>query len=114
MKTKKIFLLCLFLLQAVASFSQFSNTLYFDKYNYRQHKLNPAFQPIGKFYIGFPALSDISVSVGNNRLRFNDIIQNVEIDGVKKPVLFFDKHAKSDGISNFLNRLKYNERVYAA
>ncbi len=114
MKKSKLFLLGLFLLQTVVSFAQFSNTLYFDKYNYRQHKLNPAFQPIGKFYIGFPALSDISVSVGNNRFRFNDIIQNVEIDGVKKPVLFFDKHAKSDGISNFLDQLKYNERVYAA
>ena len=114
MKTKKLLLLGLFLLQTVVSFAQFSNTLYFDKYNYRQHKVNPAFQPIGKFYIGFPALSDISVAAGNNRFRFNDIIQNVEIDGVKKPVLFFDKHAKSDGISNFLDQLKFNERAYAA
>ncbi len=92
--------------------AQISNTLYFDKYNPRQHKVNPSFQPEGKFYIGMPGLSMIGVAGGNSRFTFDDIFQNVEINGEKSTVLFMDRN--SSGMDNFLNKLKFKERVFAA
>lgn len=99
---------------SVSSYSQLSNTLYFNDYNPRQHWLNPSFRPEGKFYVGMPALSTIAVGGGNSRLTFEDIFQNVTVNGEKKTVLFFDKNADSEGYENFLKKMKYNERIFAS
>ncbi|MBR4970989.1 MAG: hypothetical protein IKY58_04365, partial [Paludibacteraceae bacterium] len=95
-------------------FSQLSNTLYFNDYNPRQHWLNPAFRPEGKFYIGMPAISTIAVGGGNSRLTFDDIFQNATIDGEKKTILFFDKNASESSYENFLKKMKFNERIFAS
>ena len=95
-------------------FAQLSNTLYFNDYNPRQHWLNPAFRPEGKFYIGMPAISTIAIGGGNSRLTFDDVIQNTTINGEKKTVLFFDKNAPAGSYENFLKKMKYNERIFAS
>lgn len=100
------------LLWAGNASSQLSNTLYFNDYNPRQHKVNPAVQPELKFYVGMPGLSTIAASAGNSRFTFDDIFQNVDVNGERKTVLFLDEN--SDGLENFLDKLKYKERVYAA
>ena len=98
----------------VSLYAQLSNTLYFNDYNPRQHWLNPSFRPGGKFYVGMPFLSTIAVGGGNSRLTFDDVFQNVTINGEKKTVLFFDKNADSEGYENFLKKMKYNERIFAS
>lgn len=95
-------------------FAQLSNTLYFNDYNPRQHWLNPAFRPEGKFYIGMPAISTIAVGGGNSRLTFDDIFQNATIDGEKKTILFFDKNASEGSYENFLKKMKFDERIFAS
>lgn len=99
------------LLPNIAS-AQLSNTLYFDKLNPRQHKVNPAAQPQGKFYVGMPGLSTIAVSGGNSRFTFEDLIQNKVVNGEMRTLLFMDKN--SDGMENFLEKLKFKERVFAS
>jgi outer membrane protein OmpA-like peptidoglycan-associated protein len=112
---KNILLGILMLLIPSISFAQLSNTLYFDKNNPRQHKVNPAMRPIGKFYVGipFPFFPTFAVEAGNNRLTFGDIFQNVEVNGEMQTLLFCDKN-NPDGMDNFLGKLKYNERVFAS
>lgn len=92
--------------------AQLSNTLFFDKYNPRQQWTNPAEQPVGKFYIGFPALSTIGVTAGNSDLVFTDVIKNIYRDGRNQSVLFCDKDA--NGTTDFLKAFNGNERVFAA
>ncbi len=59
---------------APSSFAQMNNTLYHMKGVPQNHYLNPAFQPKCNIYIGFPALSSISLGYDNNSLDFDDII----------------------------------------
>lgn len=112
MKNSKIIaILVMMLLPWVAS-AQLSNTLFFDKLNPRQHKVSPASQPVGKFYIGMPGVSTIAVSGGNSRFTFRDLVENKEVNGEQRTLLFMDKDA--DGMQNFLDKLKFKERVFAA
>lgn len=92
--------------------AQISNTLYFDKYNYRQHHLNPAFQPQGKLYVGVPALSNITVGGGNTDLTLLDIFQNKTINGEKQTLLFFDKNVQAT--DEFLDALHGREQIHAS
>ncbi len=94
------------------TYAQFSNTLYFNKYNPRQHKVNPAIMPEGRCYVGFPALSTFAFSAGNSNFAFNDIFKNVTIDGEKRMVLPFDKSAGD--MSDFLNNIGHKERIFTA
>ncbi len=115
MKSKKmtriIASVVMILLPCVAN-AQMSNTLFFDKQNLRQHKVNPAAQPIGKFYVGMPGISTIAISGGNSRFTFDDLVENKEVNGEVRTLLFMDKNA--DGMQNFLDKLKFKERVYAS
>ena len=110
---KKIFSLLL-LFSFCVLHAQMSNTTYFDKYNLRQHKMNPAMQPIGEFYIGMPALSTIAVSGGNSRFVFQDLFQNEVVDGEKRTLLFLDKNADASMYDNFVDQLKAKERLFAS
>lgn len=55
--------------------AQTSRVLYFMNLPQR-NSLNPAFQPGGRVYVGFPAVSDISVRIDNNFLSFSDLFRN--------------------------------------
>nr|MCR5453491.1 hypothetical protein [Bacteroidales bacterium] len=65
--------------------AQISNTIYFDKYNYRQHHLNPAMMPDQRFY--FSVVGNVAMDFGNKSLSFSDVVKNVN----GKSVLFLDK-----------------------
>jgi outer membrane protein OmpA-like peptidoglycan-associated protein len=95
------------------SSAQFSNTLYFDRYNYRQHFLNPAYSPDQKFYVGFPSLGTIALEVGNNSIAFDDVFKNVSSPSGDRTVLFLDK-AVNNGSDQFLDRLHRNLRLNGA
>lgn len=56
------------------SYAQMSNTLYHMQGVPQNHYLNPAFQPKCNIFIGFPALSSVSLGYDNNSFDFNDII----------------------------------------
>lgn len=92
--------------------AQESNTLFFDKNNYRSHLVNPANMYYGRLYIGVPGASNISLMAGNSDLVFTDIIDNVKVDGMTKTVLFMDADSP-DGVSKFLGALKGRERLFA-
>ncbi len=57
---------------ATASFGQASQALYFMNLPQRT-ALNPALKPSGRFYLGLPGISDISVRLDNNFLSFSDL-----------------------------------------
>jgi hypothetical protein len=86
------------------------NTMYFMRDNSLRHKLNPAFQPESKFYIGFPLLSSIQIGAGNNSLSFSDIYRGQVVDGRKQTISFLHPEAKN-GVEDFLDAWKKNLRV---
>ena len=112
MKISKIVASLVMMLLPWAASAQLSNTLFFDKLNPRQHKVSPASQPVGKFYVGMPGLSTVAVSGGNSRFTFRDLVENKEVNGELRSLLFMDKDA--DGMQNFLDKLKFKERIFAA
>ena len=109
---KKAALSSFFAATAFGAHAQLSNTLYFDQNNLRQHYVNPASQPIGKFYIGMPALSTIAVSGGNSDVAFQDIFYNIKRDGKNVTTLFFDKDVNKT--KDFLDLMSGQERVFAS
>jgi len=73
---KRIILALIMLLSAVtAGHSQNSQVLYFMNLP-QATTLNPALKPTGRFYLGLPGLSDISVRVDNNFLSLSDLFAN--------------------------------------
>jgi hypothetical protein len=54
-------------------YSQNNMVVYFMKMP-QNHLLNPAIKPSTLFYLGLPAVSGVSASVGNNFLALNDIL----------------------------------------
>lgn len=98
--------------QCLFSANAQTSTQYFMKWNPQQHQLNPAFQPIGNFYIGVPGLSSLNFNLGNNNLVLTDVFQNVTIDGQKKTVLFLDKNAKAGSIDDFLDAMGNSTRIF--
>ena len=109
---KKTLLLLLFGMICCTLSAQISNTLYFDKQNYRQHHLNPAFQPDGKLYVGVPFLSTIAAGGGNTDLTLTDVFKTKKVDGKYKTYLFCDKNVMA--IDEFMNALHGREQVHAA
>lgn len=92
--------------------AQISNTLYFDKQNYRQHHLNPAFQPQGKLYVGVPIGSTIAIGGGNTDLTLTDVFKTKKINGEQKTLLFCDKNIMAS--DEFLNAIHGREQLHAA
>ncbi len=92
--------------------AQISNTVYFDKYNPRQHWLNPAFHPDGTVYVGMPGISTVALSLGNSRYSFQDLFQNIQKNGVNRSVFILDKEAV--GADEVIDRLKKRERLFAS
>lgn len=110
---KKIILTLLWGIIGWTLSAQYSNTIYFDKQNYRQHHLNPAFQPQSKLYVGVPMLSSLSLGGGNTDLTLMDLFKKVNVDGEERTVLFFDKCAPN-GVNDFLNTLKGKEQIHGS
>ncbi len=65
-------MLLLLLAAATASHAQTSQTLYFMNIP-QASTMNPALKPTGRFYLGLPGISDISVRLDNNFLSFSDL-----------------------------------------
>ena len=87
---------------------QQTDIMYFMKDNALQHNLNPAFQPKCNYYIGFPALSSLNVSAGNNALVFSDVFY-----GRGDETVYFLHPDEEAGIDNFLKSLRKNTRLFS-
>ena len=91
--------------------AQISNTVYFDKYNYRQHHLNPAMLPDQRFY--FSVIGNTAMDFGNKSISFSDVVKNVN----GKTVLFLDKEINSGsdkkGQNDFLKALGNKLHLFA-
>lgn len=91
--------------------AQISNTIYFDKYNYRQHHLNPAMMPDQRFY--FSVAGNVAMDFGNKSLSFSDVVKNVN----GKSVLFLDKSlngtSERNGQKDFLDALGKKLHIFA-
>jgi len=92
--------------------AQISNTVYFQKYNFRTHYVNPSAVPETRFYMGTPVpfvpvpfLGTISAGAGNNSFCFADIIKNVEKNGKKQSVLCLDSSVPN-GQEEFLDQIR--------
>jgi outer membrane protein OmpA-like peptidoglycan-associated protein len=84
------------------------NTMYFmDNVPYR-NKLNPAFQPISNFYLGFPVLGYSQFNIGNNSLTIKDIIYKDPTNPNAKPILFLNPNGS---VQDFYNVLRNNTMV---
>ncbi|MBQ3658239.1 MAG: OmpA family protein [Bacteroidales bacterium] len=91
--------------------AQLSNSLFFDKYNYRSRLVNPANTYYGKFHIGIiPLIPTIGVEAGVSDLVFGDVFQNVNVKGKKQTLLFCDKD-NPGGVDKFLDAVKGGQRV---
>jgi len=69
---RMILMLVVLLTAAAASHAQSSQTLYFMNIP-QASTLNPALKPTGRFYLGLPGISDVSVRIDNNFLSFSDL-----------------------------------------
>ena len=86
------------------------NTMYFmDNVPYR-NKLNPAFQPISNFYLGFPVFGYTQFGIGNNSLSMKDIIYKDPKNPTDLPILFLNPNGS---VINFMNALKTNTMIRA-
>lgn len=52
------------------------STLYFLENAPTRHYINPAFQPVGRFYLGIPILGYTGLWAGNNSLSVSDLVYN--------------------------------------
>lgn len=91
--------------------AQISNSIYFDKYNYRQHHLNPAMMPDQRFY--FSVMGNFAMDFGNKSISFSDVVKNVN----GKSVLFLDKSIngtdEKKGQKDFLDALGKKFHLFA-
>ena len=80
--------------------SQQVNTLYFMENVPVRSSLNPAFQPLSNFYLGFPVLGYSQFNLGNNSITLQDVVYN---DANGKPITFLHPNGNKQ---NFYNALK--------
>ena len=79
-----IYTATILLFTLVVSSQEMNNTLYFLKYSPQSNALNPAITPDAKIWVGFPALSSISLNYNNNSFGLSDLLINRGIG--EKPV----------------------------
>ena len=96
----RIILVICVVFSALTTSAQQVNTLYFMENVPVRNYLNPAFQPLSNFYLGFPVLGYTQFGVGNNCLSLKDFAYN---DASGKPIWFLNKNGNKD---NFYNALK--------
>lgn len=65
---------CLLCFVPVIRAQQQITTLYFLENSPMRHYINPAFQPVGRFYWGAPVLGYTGFWVGNNSLSLSDLV----------------------------------------
>lgn len=86
-------------LSTLIAHSQQVNTLYFMDNVPVRHYMNPAFQPLSNFYLGFPVLGYTQFALGNNSLTFKDLAYN-DING--KPIWFLNQNGDKNKFYNVL------------
>jgi len=74
----KIFLVLCLSFSTFKAYSQQVNTMYFMENVPVRNYLNPAFQPLSNFYLGFPILGFTQFGVGNNSLKILHIMMQTE------------------------------------
>ncbi|HVN59238.1 MAG TPA: DUF5723 family protein [Bacteroidales bacterium] len=107
MKTKVFSIVTGLLLFPALLNGQTSSVAYFM--NLPQSRLlNPALKPANRFYIGLPGLSGINVTIGNNFLKFTDIL----VPGASFDSIFTFQHKNFD-LKKFASKLNSKNSVIA-
>ena len=75
-KTIQIAFLALVGVWGVNASAQQTATLYFLENAPMRHYINPAFQPVSRFYLGVPILGYTGLWAGNNSLSVSDLVYN--------------------------------------
>ncbi|MEI7502283.1 MAG: DUF5723 family protein, partial [Paludibacter sp.] len=76
------------------------NTMYFMDNVPLRNTLNPAFQPLSNFYLGFPLVGYTQFGIGNNSLTLKDLVYK---DANGNPILFLNKNGDK---AKFMNSLQ--------
>jgi len=82
----------------LTSAQEMNNTLYLMQNVPQSNQLNPAIQPEGKFFFGFPGLSSIYLNYSNNGFSYNDIIKDGT--GLQKDSLVVDINSFHDALQS--------------
>lgn len=97
---KAILFICIGILSQY-SHAQQVNTMYFMENVPVRNSLNPAFQPLSNFYLGFPVIGFTQLGVGNNSLTVRDVFY--KINGNPQTISAF--HPQGDK-TKFYNALR--------
>ena len=73
-KTLRSILFAILLIGASSINAQQVNTLYFLENAPMRHTINPAFQPVSKFYLTLPAIGYTSLWAGTNNWTMSDFL----------------------------------------
>jgi len=95
---KTVLVVCLGL-STFSAKSQQVNTMYFMENVPERNYLNPAFQPLSNFYLGFPVIGFTQFSFGNNSLTLKDLAYK-DING--NPIWFMNPNGNKDKFYNVL------------
>ena len=71
---RSILTMCIICCMSLPLISQVSNTVYFMPGVPQTNRVNPAYQPKGNIYIGFPLLSPLRVELSSSSLAWEDVI----------------------------------------
>lgn len=104
---RKLLLAVIFAVIFIYAAGQKSQALYFMDLP-QNHLLNPALKLNGKFYVGFPGLTGVSLNVTNNFLNFSDVFTH----GLKvseSTIPFLNSGFDNVGFLENIRRLNYFE-----
>lgn len=96
----KIVFACLLISSVFRVNAQQVNTMYFMDNVPLRNTLNPAFQPLSNFYLGFPLGGYTQFGMGNSSITLKDMIYK---DANGKPILFLNKNGDK---TKFINSLE--------
>lgn len=91
------------LIQTNVRSQKMNNSLYFMQNVPQANQLNPAIQPEGKVFIGFPALSSVYLNYSNSSFGYKDVI--TDGTGIRKDSLVVNVNSFHDALktTNYLS-----------
>ncbi|MEI8087181.1 MAG: DUF5723 family protein [Paludibacter sp.] len=81
------------------------NMMYFMDNVPLRNTLNPAFQPLSNFYLGFPLVGYTQFGMGNSSITLKDLIYKDPMNPNGNPITFLNKNGSK---ANFVNSLEPN------
>jgi hypothetical protein len=99
---RSLFILLFSLSLGISGEAQVNNTLYFMHGVPQSNRVNPAYQPKGNFYIGFPLMAPLRAEISSSSLAWKDIIYQHPTEPDSLITFLY----RQDDQEVFLNKLK--------